>query len=130
MINILFLGGTFSAGIIMLSLGGAITLILVFFLIGCLCGRRQKGRNPTLDVNHPQNRMIILRGSPYGPQVSINMMRDRSLIIWRGGLQNGRGRAIQVLPLQQRGEVVVTLQGGNKNVLPHVLEALAMLKGA
>ena len=62
--------------------------------------------------NHTnQNRMYILR--------------DSSLITGEGGLQNGRGGACEVLPLQKKGggaeKVLAMKKGGTQQVLGQFL---------
>ena len=50
------------------------------------------------------------------PEMVSSDLRDWSLITGRGGLQNGRGGAREVLPLQKGGaeKVLAKLKGGHK----------------
>ena len=60
--------------------------------------------------------MSVLGSMAMNMETSKKAVRDWSLITGRGGLQNGRGGAREVLPLQKGGaeKVLATLKGGHK----------------
>ena len=56
----------------------------------------------------------------YNGVMPVRLVRDWSLITGRGGLQNGRGGACEVLPLRKGGgaeKVLAMLKGGAQQVL-------------